>query len=80
MSRRPCQLFISNVRLNNRTTTIGKTYHTTYKYNINLTTTMINCAFLNACVLIANTPFWVKKDPHRCSKVKYILLRKYNTI
>ena len=39
----------------------------------NPTTTTINCAFLNACVLIANTPFWVKKDPHRCSKIKVSL-------
>ena len=39
-------------------------------YKFNPTTTMINCAFFIACVLITNTPFWVKKDPHRCSKVK----------
>ena len=42
---------------------------------INPTTTMINCAFFIACVLSANTPFWVKKDPHRCSKVKQIRSR-----
>ena len=40
-----------------------------FPHRFNLNTTMINCAILNACVLILNTPFWVKKDPHRCSKV-----------
>ena len=41
---------------------------------INLTTTKLNCAFFDACVLIEDTPFGVKNDTLGSSKVNNLLL------
>ena len=39
-------------------------------FNNNLPPTKVNCAFFIACILIANNPFRVKKDPLGRRRVK----------